>query len=181
MKLGNAQRTLNYLEIAISSLEQALNTKERNENQLQRILTENPILFGIEYSRIIPKHKLGAEYEIDYALEKYSGLKDIVEIESSSLKLFTKQGNPTKDLVHAEQQIIDWMNWIEQNNSYANSKVPGFISPKGFVVIGTNSELTEKDKMSLVRRNKLFNESITVLTYDDLLNKAKIMLDVLRK
>jgi len=181
LKLNNAFRTLNYLEVAISKLETALVNENRNENELQSILTEHPILFGIEYAKIIPKHKLGSEYEIDYALEQFSGLIDVVEIESSNLKLYTKQGNPTKELVHAEQQVIDWINWIEKNNSYANSKINGLISPKAFVVIGTNKDLTEKDKESLIRRNKIFNGIISVLTYDDLLLKSKTMLDILKK
>ncbi|SHM42923.1 Shedu anti-phage system protein SduA domain-containing protein [Flavobacterium chilense] len=181
LKLNNAYRTLNYLEVAISKLEIALINNNRNENELQSILTENPILFGIEYSKILPKHRLGSEYEIDYALEQFSGVIDVVEIESSNLKLYTKQGNPTKELVHAEQQVIDWINWIEKNNSYANSKINGFISPKAFVIIGRNSDLTEKNKESLIRRNRIFNGIISVLTYDDLLIKAKTMLEILNK
>ena len=55
---------------------------------------------------------------MDYALERHSGLLDLVEIESSSLELFTKDGNPRKELVHAEQQVFDWLEWMEANGSY---------------------------------------------------------------
>lgn len=181
LKLSNAHRTLSYLEVAINELETLLLKKERNENKLQQVLTKYPILFGLEYLRVIPKHMLGSEYEVDYALEKYSGLIDLMEIESSNLPLFTKAGNPSSHLVHAEQQVIDWLDWVEKNNAYARSKAEGLITPKGYVVIGRNTSLDDKTKASLIRRNKAFNGMITILTYDDVLNNAKTILKLLKK
>ncbi|EJL59129.1 Shedu anti-phage system protein SduA domain-containing protein [Flavobacterium sp. CF136] len=180
LKLNNAHRTLTMLELAINQLKNLLDTSERNENSLQKCLTENPILLGLEYARIIPKHKLGSEFEVDYALEKFNGLIDLMEIESSTLSIFTKQGNPSSYLVHAEQQVIDWLDWIEKNNSYARNGLEGLISPKGFVIIGRNSSLTDKTKFSLIRRNKAFNGNISILTYDDVLAKAESLRDILK-
>jgi len=179
-KLNNVQRTLSYLELAISELEKELLSEKRNENRLQKCLTSNPILLGLDYSNVIPKYKLGAEYEVDFALERYSGLIDLMEIESSVLPLFTKTGNPTSHLVHAEQQVIDWIDWVEKNGAYARSKLNGIITPKGFVVIGRESQLDAKTKASLIRRNKAFNGLITILTYDDVLNKAKTLLKIIK-
>jgi hypothetical protein len=181
LKLSNAHRTLTYLELAITEFEELLNQKQRNENKLQQVLTTYPILFGLEYSRVIPKHKLGSEFEVDYALEKYSGLIDLMEIESSNLPLFTKGGNPSNYLVHAEQQVIDWLDWVEKNGAYARSKAEGLITPKAFVVIGRRFSLNEKTKASLIRRNKAFNGVINILTYDDVLNNAKSILKLLKK
>lgn len=180
LKLNNAHRTLTSLELAIEQLEKLLETIKRNENSLQKCITENPILLGLDYAKIIPKHKLGSEFEVDYALEKFNGLVDLMEIESSTLNVFTKKGNPSNHLVHAEQQVIDWLDWIEKNNSYARNGLDGLISPKGFVIIGRTSTLTEKTKASLIRRNKAFNGLITILTYDDVLSKAKSLKNILR-
>ncbi len=180
LKLNNAHRTLSMLEFAIEQLETLLDTKKRNENSLQSCITKNPILLGLDYAKIIPKHKLGSEFEVDYALEKFNGLVDLMEIESSTLPVFTKQGNPSSYLVHAEQQVIDWLDWIEKNNSYARNGLDGLISPKGFVIIGRTSTLTEKTKASLIRRNKAFNRTISILTYDDVLLKAKSLRNILR-
>jgi len=180
LKLNNAHRTLTMLELAIEQLENLLDISKRNENSLQKCITENPILLGLDYAKIIPKHKLGAEFEVDYALEKFNGLIDLMEIESSNLSIFTKQGNPSSYLVHAEQQVIDWLDWIEKNNSYARNGLEGLISPKGFVIIGRSSSLTERTKASLIRRNKAFNGNITILTYDDVLIKAKSLRDILK-
>ena len=180
LKLNNAHRTLTTLELAIEQLEKLLDTKKRNENSLQKCITENPILLGLDYSKIIPKHRLGSEFEVDYALEKFNGLIDLMEIESSTLNVFTKQGNPSNHLVHAEQQVIDWLDWVEKNNSYARNGLDGLLSPKGFVIIGRTSTLTDKTKASLIRRNKAFNGTITIFTYDDLLSKAKGLRNILR-
>ncbi|MDX8554860.1 DUF4263 domain-containing protein [Tenacibaculum sp. 1B UA] len=180
LKLNNAHRTLSMLELAIEQLETLLDTSKRNENSLQNCISKNPILLGLDYAKIIPKHKLGSEFEVDYALEKFNGLIDLMEIESSTLSVFTKQGNPSSYLLHAEQQVIDWLDWIEKNNSYARNGLNGLISPKGFVIIGRTSTLTEKTKASLIRRNKAFNGTITILTYDDVLSKAKSLRNILK-
>lgn len=168
---------LHGLEEIIIELEAVISSKYRNENQIQTFLTANPVLLGTEYKRVVPKHKLGSEYEMDYALERYDGIYDLLEIESSNLKLFTKQGNPTKELVHAEQQVLDWQQWIEEKNFYAQEKLKGISSPKGFIIIGRNE--SDEVKRKLKRRNATFN-GIQVLTYDDLLGKAKTLLNKIK-
>lgn len=181
LRLQNAQVLLTSLELAIQALEDLLSVEERNENSIQRCLTENPILFGIDYAHIVAKPKLGSEYEADYALQKYSGEYDLVEIESSSLKLYTKAGNPSQYLVHAEQQVIDWLHWIERNNPYAREGLPELISPVGYVIIGRKGDLTESDKHRLLRRNSVYRGQLLIMTYDDLLAKANNLLTRLQK
>ena len=90
-----AARALAALRAAIAELDAQLALPDRDESALQRILTRNPALFGAEYRRVLPKHTLGSEYEMDYALERVSGLVDLVEIEPSTLRLYTQAGNPT--------------------------------------------------------------------------------------
>jgi len=144
-------------------------------------LTEYPILFGTDYARLVAKPKLGSEYELDYALQKYSGEYDLVEIESSSLPLYTKGGNPSQYLVHAEQQVFDWLHWIERNNSYAREKLPELINPVGFVIIGRSCSLGENEKQKLYRRNAIYRGQLVIMTYDDLLIKANNLLTQLQK
>jgi hypothetical protein len=174
--LSGAKRVINGIRQAIVELEELLSAKERNENAIQRCLTANPVLFGPEYFRVIPKHKLGAEYEMDYALEKFSGLVDLVEIESSSLQVFNKKGDPSSYLIHAEQQVIDWLAWIEDNNPYARRGLPGLANPMGFVVIGRSDALGEQGIERLRRRNSILQPKLTILTYDQLLDRARQIL-----
>lgn len=169
----HAGRILGSLALAISELEELLELECRNENSLQSCLTRNPIVFGTEYVRIIPKHRLGAEYEMDYALEKTTGLFDLIEIESSSLKLFNKKGNPTSDLVHAEQQVFDWLHWIARHSSYARENLPDLMHPVGFVITGRRKDLPGSMLSKLKQRNALFKGQVHIMTYDDLLDRAR--------
>jgi hypothetical protein len=178
-KREEAGRVLAALRLAIAELEGLLNDRERNENDLQRCLTHNPILFGTDYRRVIPKHRLGDEYEMDYALERVSGLVDLVEIEASTHLLFTQAGNPRKELVHAEQQVLDWLDWIERHSEYARDRLPGLMRPFGYVIIGRSTNLSEKDRDRLHRRNSVFRGAFQILTYDDLLDRARALLEIL--
>lgn len=171
-ELKSADKILVSLKYSVEGLANLLESNERNENALQSWLTDNPILFGTEYQQIIPKHKLGSEYEMDYALIRHSGIADLVEIESSNLKLFNKSGSPSQYLVHAEQQVMDWLEWIEAHGSYARKNLPGAYSPKAFVVIGCDDDLSDDQKIKLRRRNIIFKDQIEILTYNDLLRRA---------
>jgi hypothetical protein len=178
-RLDSAQYVINNQKDGINELSEGLNSSLRNENRLQEILTTYPILFGTEYIEVLDKHRFGSEYEADYVLKRYNGLYDVVEIEASTLNVYTKQGNPASALVHAEQQIMDWLEWIEHNNSYAREKIQELYSPKGYVVIGRSHTLTLKTKEKLRRRNLVFRDKIEVITYDDLLENAKSLLTLL--
>jgi len=175
-RVENTRIILTSLRAAIDGLEHLLEPKLRNENEIQEFLTQNPILFGVEYVRIIPKHQLGAEFEMDYALERQSGIIDMVEIESSNLPLFNKKGDASQYLVHAEQQIMDWISWIEKNNPYARESLPNLMSPIGYVVIGRGSNLDANLKLKLNRRNLIFRGQLIIMTYDDLLTRANVLI-----
>ena len=177
--LSGAKRLLLGLRAAIAELNSLLALNIRNENSIQRCLTDHPLLFGPDYVRVIPKHQLGAEYEMDYALVRGSGLIDLVEIESPSLPLFNKKGDPSSHLVHAEQQVLDWIDWIELHGPYARSALPGLLSPTGYVVIGRSADLNKTTATRLRRRNAIFQPRVVVLTYDDLISRAQNLLAVL--
>jgi hypothetical protein len=179
-RLAEAERIIGSLQAAITDLEATLSDDQRVENEIQRCLTRYPILFGLQYRRVIPKHKLGKEYEMDYALEKVSGLVDIVEIEASNHQLFTRSGNPRSELVHAEQQVLDWLDWISTHTEYGRASLPGLIQPQGFVVIGRRHTLSTDDSNRLRRRNITWGGNLIVMTYDDILDNARSMLTVLQ-
>lgn len=172
-KLDTANKSLIKLETAINELEVELNAISRNESSLQNILTSNPILFGAEYVRVKSKHKLGEFYEMDYALETVSGTYHLVEIEASTHLLFNKAGDPRSILVHAEQQVMDWLEWIESNHAYADKSLPGIVSPVGYVIIGRSDTLSQKDELKLKRRNLIYRGQINILTFDSLLERAR--------
>jgi len=165
-----AGQILERLRSGISELTICLAATKRNESDLQACLTKYPILFGINYKSIIPQHKLGSEFVMDYALEKVSGDVDLVEIEASSHRLFTNAGDPSKALIHAERQVSDWLTWIEEHHTYSREHLTNLWSPIGLVIIGRDT--TDEDRVRIRQRNRLFKGNVQILTYDDLLRQA---------
>lgn len=178
-RYDRAHLLLSNLNEAIQKLENILEQEVRNENDIQKCISEYPILFGTEYVEVMPKHKLGSEYETDYVLKRNNGLYDVIELEASTHKLYTKDGNPTSNLTHAEQQIYDWLEWIEHNNSYARETLKEFYTPTGYIIIGRSKDLSEKDRVRLRRRNIILKNSLLILTYDDLLERSKNLYNLL--
>lgn len=174
-ELERAERVLHQLDEAIFLFEHVLQSPKRDEEQLQRCITGNAVLFGVEYRHVVPKHRFGAEFDADYALETFQGLYELVELEASTLKLFTRNGRPRKELVHAEQQVLDWLDWIERHNAYACESLPGIRSPKGWVIIGRSESLSDSDLARLQQRNRVFRGQLVILTYDQLLERAKLL------
>ena len=90
-----------------------------------------------------------------------------------------QNGNPRKELEHAEQQVLDWLDWLDENPNYAQKSLPGVVRPTGFVIIGTNRDLSIDDIHRLRRRNLAFQGSIQIMTFDDFLDRAKNLKKVL--
>ncbi len=168
------------LRSAINELSELLEVTKPNESYLQDCLTKYPILFGPEYRRVLPKYRLGAEYVMDYALERTSGLVDLVEIEASTHPLYTQQGHPSQSLIHAEQQVLDWLIWIENYPLYARKTLPGMQRPIGYIIIGRSSSLSSTDRDRLIRRCIVFQDTLRIMTYDDLLQRTQNLLDLLQ-
>lgn len=176
---SEATKTLANLRAGIADLESLLHDDVANEANLQDCLTRYPLLFGTDYRRVIPKHRLGSDYEMDYALEKTVGIFDLVEIEASTHPLFTKRGDPRAALVHAERQVLDWFQWLERNAPYAREKLPGIQRPVGYVIIGRSSSLSTEEKERLRWRNVFYRGDLVILTYDDVLDRARNLLSLL--
>jgi hypothetical protein len=116
---------------------------------------------------------------MDYALIRISGLVDLVEIERSSHKLFRQNGDPTSALIHAEQQVLDWLSSCDHNSAYAREGLPLVQRPVGFVVIGRSGDLRDEDRKRLIRRNLTFEGHLQVLTFDDLLERGQRLVEFL--
>jgi hypothetical protein len=168
------------LESAISEFGTLLRRDPREE-EVQRYLTENPGLLSQSAVSIKPKVELGSEYVTDFVIERVEQEYVLVEIERPGHSLFTRQGDPTKQLTHAQRQVEDWLDWVSDNKDYARRHIlPGINEPEGWVIIGLRSRLDKKSKKALARRNRELTR-IRVLTFDDLISDAKIYLSNLQR
>jgi hypothetical protein len=171
--LEGARRAMDSLREGIDELSVLLRRSDCSEHELQRCLTRHPILFGPEYIQVVPKFRLGGDFEMDFALQRGSGLIDLVEIEAARHPLFNKRGDPRAQLVHAEQQVLDWHAWIDRHGELARRDLPELQRPVGLVVIGRDSLLEQGDQERLRQRNAILTPAVEVMTYDGLLLRAE--------
>jgi len=90
--------------------------------------------------------------------------------------LNSSQTNRELELMQAEQQVMDWLSWVERYGGLARRDLPELQRPSGYVVIGRDEDLSEADGARLMQRNVVFGGAIVVMTYDGLLRRASALL-----
>ncbi len=163
--------TLRVADRHIEQLEGLLQSGAREE-EYQEFFTSNPVFLNPLASQLISKHKLGDDFITDYVLETLTGEYIAVEIEKPTDPVFTQSNDFSHQFVHAFGQVIDFIDWIEQNISYAQKKLPGIAAPCGMLVIGRRTALTRAQSDKLRRFNKN-SSAVEVVTFDDLLFRAR--------
>jgi hypothetical protein len=91
---------------------------------------------------------------------------------------FRKDGELTASFNDAWSQVERYLNFARQQRQYLRDKGLLFENPRCFLIAGYG--LSEKERQAL-RVKESFNNSITVLTYEQVLAVAKAFLDVLEK
>jgi hypothetical protein len=143
-----------------------------SEEVYQRFLTQNPVFIDPLASEVIPKQKLGLEHVTDFVIRRLDDEYILVEIEKPQDTIFTGTNDFTARFTHAYGQVLGFQEWVDAHGEYARSLMPGIFSPKGVLIIGMRNELSAEQTAKLKRLN-INSRSIEVLTYDDLIRKAK--------
>lgn len=151
------------------------------EAPLQEYLSEHPVLLTLEAARIHPKLKLGDDYITDFVMELGDQHYVLVEIEAATRPLYTKAGNPSRELTHAVQQVEDWLQWVEDAAQYIQTKLPGIADPECLVIIGRRLKDTKLEAKWKRKQRMHAKSGITLMTYDDVLDKARRQLVNLRR
>lgn len=173
-------RVVSELQAAIDEFSRLLDTDpEEWKIQLYLGIRRNQMLLEPSKLDIRSEVPIG-RWQMDLVVELPPGERYIlIEIERPRHKLFTRKDRITKEVVHAQQQVEDWMNRIKEHPHEAREILPGIKEPQGWVVIGRRNSMTEGQQRVLERKNARV-QNITVMTYDDLLDKARQHLDNLR-
>ncbi len=116
---------------------------------------------------------IGTEWRVDFLILEPEGSYMLVEIENPRHRLFTKGGNFTAIVGHAQVQIEDWQEWIEDNLPSMQKKFVGISSPRGLLVIGRSKGLSHGEVRRLARRNVNLRGRVAIRTYDDLIASAR--------
>jgi len=147
-----------------------------SENDLQEFLYNHPWFFGTEYINAEPQKLRGAHSKFDFYLERFNRTKDIVEIKLATDQIVNKDGSISAKVIQAVDQLVDYMeSSIAAAHNTVISREEGIneLRPRGIVIIG--NDVSEKAKEKLSRWNYQFAH-ITILTYADILEKAKSVL-----
>lgn len=124
---------------------------------------------------------LGTEYRMDFLIQEADGEFLLIELENPRHRLFLRSGDFSATLNHAQQQVEDWQDWVEDNISTMQKKYPGIISPRGLVIIGRLKGISESNHRKLRRRNVNLGGRVRISTYDDLLAGARRYVDSIRR
>jgi len=172
-------------KIDATRLKKCVDTATREED-IQAFLQTRPIslvqhLGGGHGRYVFPKPRLGSEHVADFILAERDsdGLTwHLVELESSHARMFTKAGNPSKELTHAIRQIADWRIWIGKNQNYASRpKADNGLGLEditnnalGLIIIGRRSD---NDSSNNARRQLLAHDNrIEIHSFDYLIDRC---------
>jgi hypothetical protein len=114
------------------------------EETVQRFLTEHPALIDPLAATVLPKLRLGTEYATDFAVRRHDDRWLLVEIEKPQDPIFTAQNDFTAPFTHAYGQVLDFQRWVDDDVAYARRSMPGIVIPRGLLVIGRRTDLSER-------------------------------------
>jgi hypothetical protein len=145
------------------------------EAPLQTFLTKHPELLCPTYKKVWEKAPFGTRVS-DFVFREPSDEYFLVEIEAPIRPLFRKKGTqPHEALVHAQDQITDWLRYIEDNLDTVQRELglSGIsTTPHCLIVIGRSASLTPAGKRKLTTMQNM-TPKLTIMTYDDLLANAR--------
>ncbi len=179
-----------------------------DEQVVHSFLETHPELFGFLRDRGIIKSKfrLADAFIPDFISfgsgPSYNDIRphiSFIEIERSTMPLFTKAGDPASGLTHAIRQVQNWKHWITNNRMYfqqilanilaeemrkirknwlidqqfrglqGDYGLPGGFKDRYIVIAGRRNTMTVPDRILLAQMNDDLH-GIQIITYDVLLD-----------
>ena len=168
---------------AVREFEQAIDV-ERTESFWQNWFAQNKWVLGSEYLNILPERDIDTNDIADYLMRSIDGFLDVVEIKRPDLKFWAgpdSHGNyyPTAQLTAAISQCLNYLYRIElQSNSVEfMERIDGTktVKPQCMLVYGRSNDWGE-DKMRALRILNAAYHQLHIITYDQLLLRAKQLL-----
>ena len=180
------------LSIAITAAERktAIQEFEKNipldnpESYWQAWFGKQKWVLGSDYIKILTERTIDEHHIADYIMQSVDGFLDLVEIKTPNLKFWTEpdsHGNykPSSGLVAATTQCLNYIYRVERkaDSDDFRERVGGVrtVKPKCMLVYGRSMDWNDKQYESFRILNAAYNQ-INIITYDQLLNRAKGLL-----
>lgn len=187
LELKTLEENLSANRIIFEKIEEPLSEFKRlvtegvKEEKLKQFLKMSQELLKLCFhgKTLYPEYQLGEVYQVDFVEECYDGRYFLIELESPRDKLYTLKGITT-ELRNAIQQIQDYQRWIGEHVGYVKEKLPSMTSaPRGVVIIGRKKTLSNVNEKKLRKLNETLH-LIEVLTFDDIIERVKLVLGNLK-
>ncbi|WP_433169157.1 Shedu anti-phage system protein SduA domain-containing protein [Kribbella sp. CA-247076] len=174
---------------AIETYEHLLHTDTTTETQMQKFLSKNPLLFGLEYAAIRPQTR-GPSGSMDFILERFDGYNDLVELKSPADVIIKApprvegSGVPSphhyslsSGLAQALAQALAYRDRLTRYASAAE-ELHGISNPRDprlLIVLGRMDRLEDHHRLVLDELNRSVHRA-QVLPYDVLAQRARAAL-----
>lgn len=91
-------------------------TESKKEEEIQKFLSENPIIFHfLSPLRIFKKPPILTKHQADFAILDSLGTLFLIEIERANILLLRKDGATSAEMEHAISQVRDWLFLYEKH------------------------------------------------------------------
>ncbi len=183
-KIPLGQEKLKLIEQNVNKLEEILHAGGKEE-EAHQFLKNNSLILGFTSTiEPISKFKLGDDYVTDFVIQEIPDGYVLVEIERPGITLFKKATPPerTQELNHAIEQIENWRAWVGRNHAYVSGKLEGISSgPMCWLICGRRTDLSKPERTRLAEINDEHKGSYKIFTYDDLIDRLRLVLSRLRE
>ncbi len=198
------KKTIDSYKQDLTDFNKLLGSVSTSETDMQNFLENRLWFFGLNYiqshrnSKSRFQSSLGTEY--DFLLEGFNQVYDIAELKCPNDPLFEvekigERGRALSNRIdykfsskfsRALHQVLSYMDEFEENFNHIKTDQPdlkNFMYPKGTIIISKRSLFPKSGKNSIKYLhliNRQFS-NIDILTYDDLADRGKIVIDFLEK
>lgn len=147
-----------------------LRKRNKREAELHSFMKRYPIILDGHHAKVYSEVTIGA-YRADlvFCYEQSDKRIVLVELERDDLSIFNKKNRLRHSVVHAVQQVEDWIDAVRQNSPSMPSWLKGAYVVEGVVIVGRTNTLDQQQKNTLFNLNS--NRVVKIITYDDLLQR----------
>ncbi|MBL8682185.1 MAG: DUF4263 domain-containing protein [Myxococcales bacterium] len=147
-------------------------------------------ILGPEYREVRSPYEVSRGAKIDLYAVRHDGFPDLWELKLPRDKLFQRYNDwwhHSTDCAKALGQVMQYLELAERESSgglgYDARKGLAVVAnrPRGFVVIGRYGTDEERELRERLRLENRYYANITILTYDDLIERAKNFLQFLHE
>lgn len=145
--------------------------QEVKERALHDFIVAQSAILSEYGEDVVSEVSLDGKYRVDLLVSRRGRMPQVwlIELEQANHRVLTRDGQETKEVTHAIQQVSDWLMWWRSNSNHPLVKQYGNAEPNGVVVIGRSLDLSDQEVLRMAHNNQ--NRKIKVITYDELLDK----------